>query len=148
MKLETLACLTGSAAMLLFSGCATEHEYHHASRDSYRGTYAAEPVFVERRSVLVENRQRVVPVYRTGETYFYTYNNRRYTLTDPPTVRRTTTTVSRPSTRYVGASYRDVNLDDDYTARTYVPASDGTRRVTRSTTTTVQPERRVRVSTY
>lgn len=102
------------------------------------------PVFVERRTVLVNNQRRVVPIYRSGDVHFYTFAGRQYTLTDYPAVKRTTTTITRPRTAFVGSSYRDVNLDDDYTVRTLVPIAEGPETVQRTTTTTtIQPEREV-----
>src|SRR5689334_11011330 len=99
MKYGIIGCFAGSAAALLFGGCAADHYaatdgYRDSYVDGYRGSYVqsateTQPVFIERRSVVVDNQPRVVPVYRTGDAYFYTYGGRRVALTDYPVARRT-----------------------------------------------------------
>lgn len=112
MKLRIIGCLAGSAAALLFSGCTTDEV---AAVDSYRSPYytstsTTEPVFVERRTVMVDNVARDVPIYRTGDTYFYSWGGRRFDLADYPSVRRTRIISSRPA----GARYRSVDRTTIY----------------------------------
>lgn len=111
MKLGIFGCLAGSAAAMLFTGCETDEV---AAVDSYRSPYytstsvSTEPVFVERRTVMVDNVARDVPIYRTGDDYFYSWGGRRFTLADYPAMRRTTSTTvirSRPA----AARYRSVD---------------------------------------
>lgn len=117
MKLGTIGCLAGSAAALLFSGCASDEV---AAVDSYRSPYytsvSTEPVFVERRTVMVDNVAREVPIYRTGDAYFYTWGGRRFTIADYPAIQRTTST-RVITTRPASARYRSVD-------QTVIPSDD------------------------
>ncbi len=143
MKLGIIGCLAASAAALLFNGCAAD-PYAADYRTEYTRTYAAttDPVFVERRIVTVNKTPRDVPIYRTGDSYFYTWGGRRYTLADYPyrtTVPATTRTVRTRA--YSSARYRTVDptivrddVDVDVDDVGVVPAT------TRTTTTVVEPE--------
>jgi hypothetical protein len=108
-------------------GCAEDHDaHHHTSVDTYRsGTYAETgPTYVERRTVFVDNADRQVPVYRTGNAYYYTYGGRRYDLSE------------RSYSRTGVASTRTVRTRDDrdYTtnAGPAVVAERTSRGVTRN----------------
>ncbi|RYD67896.1 MAG: hypothetical protein EOP84_30275 [Verrucomicrobiaceae bacterium] len=89
MKIGIIGCLAGSAAAMLFSGCAADH---HATTTTYGSGYVSvdnvDPVLVERRTVYIDSTPREVPIYRTGDTYFYTYGGRRFAYAYPG-VRRT-----------------------------------------------------------
>lgn len=129
MKLGIIGCLTGSAAAMLFSGCATDPNVAADSpRDTYRGAYrtafttdaderfaveASTPVFVEQRTVVVDNRSMQVPIYRTGDEYFYTYGGRRFAVAGTPVVRQT---VGRRAARR--AAYRSALQEEHPLIRT------------------------------
>ncbi|MHA3770832.1 hypothetical protein ACXR0O_04770 [Verrucomicrobiota bacterium sgz303538] len=87
MKLGIIGCLTGSAAALLFGGCAADR---YAVADGCCGTYAQtayveeQPEYVEERTVFLDRQPHNVPVYRTGDTYFFTYAGRSYAMADYP----------------------------------------------------------------
>lgn len=108
MKYGIIGCVTGSAAALLFGGCAADQYaatdgYRDRYVDGYRGSYVqttteTQPVFVEQRSVLVDRQPRTVAVYRTGDNYFYTDGGRRYTLPNYPAARRTAVIETTPTT--------------------------------------------------
>jgi hypothetical protein len=143
MKIGIIGCLAGSVAALLFNGCAsdpyaTTDTYGTGYTPTYATTTTTEPVFVERRIVTVNRTPRDVPIYRTGNTYFYTYGGRRYSLAGYPEVSPLTPTTRVVGTRaYSSGRYRTAdrtvirrdNVDDV----AVVPA-------TTRTTTIVEPE--------
>lgn len=149
MKLGIIGCLAGSAAAILFSGCAADP---YATTTTYGGgyysDYDADPVLVERRTVYVDNTPRYVPIYRTGDSYFYTYGGRRFAY-DYPGVRRTVgARFSTGSRYYSSARYRDWDRRDidrrDWDRRDW-DRRDGDRGLVR---TSFDEERRIRRSTF
>lgn len=151
MKLGIIGCLAGSAAALLFSGCTSDEV---AAVDSYRSPYytsvgTTAPVFVERRTVMVDNVARDVPIYRTGDAYFYTWGGRRFTLTDYPEFRRTTGTrviTSRPaSARYRSVDRTIIRRDDDLGDREMLDERVRMREMDDLGETSRMTERRVQI---
>lgn len=143
MKLGIFGCLAGSVAVSLLSGCSTdEYATTDVNRVGYTTTYATtttatEPTFIERRIVTVGSTPRDVPIYRTGDTYFYTYGGRRYTLADYPEVSPLRPTRVIGTRAYSSGRYRTVDRTviqrNDMDDVALVPA-------TTRTTTIVEPE--------
>jgi hypothetical protein len=126
MKPATFGCVIGSAAALLFAGCSDDEYYVSTHDDVARvGYYDDAPGYIERRTVVIDNSPRVVPVYRTGNSYYYTWSGRRYGIRDYPSFARTNVIYRGPA--YSSARYRTVDRDWDdrrVVRRTTVRAAD------------------------
>ena len=83
--------MLASAASVFLVGCDDDDDTY-AYTHTRGGYYGDEPVLVERRSVVIDNTPRYVPIYRTGRSYYYTYNGRRFDYDyDGPVTTRTRT---------------------------------------------------------
>jgi hypothetical protein len=112
MKLEIIGCLVGSAAAMLFSGCAADP---YATTTTYRGgyysDYDADSDFVDGRTAYVDSTYSTAGVYGTGDVYPYGYGARRLAY-GYPGVRRAAGARIIADQRYSSARYRDWDRGD------------------------------------